>query len=94
MLCGILAGKSSADAIITDDLDAVRALSIRFPRSFVSDQDSDEARRCIRGMLAGIPSNVDLEDLSSADFDRLLGPDSAAWNAWYELSGWLKDAGA
>lgn len=89
-----LAGGSSADEITVDDLNAVRSLSIGFPRSFVSDLDRGDARQRIHRMFAEIPSDVVLEDLSCADFDRLLGPDSAAWNAWYELAGWLKAAKA
>jgi hypothetical protein len=80
--------------IAEDDLNAVRALSIRFPRAFVQCLERDDVRRHIREVLGQIPSDVALEDLSCPDFDELLGPESVAWKAWEELSGCLREAGA
>ncbi len=89
-----LAKRAPTDSITEDDLNAVRALSIRFPWAFTQKLEQDDVRRHIREMLAPIPSDAVLEDLSDAEFDELLGPRSPAWKAWEELSGLLKDAKA
>jgi hypothetical protein len=81
-----LACSALEDMITDNDLEAVRALSIRFPRAFIGGLASDSFQQCIREALIQIPSDVALEDLSCAEFDRLLGPESAAWKAWEDLA--------
>jgi hypothetical protein len=89
-----LAGTSAADLITGEDLAAVRALSIGFPRAFTRSLESSDVQRQIRQRLTAIPSDIVLEDLSGADFGRLLGPHSAAWKAWDDLAARLRNAGA
>lgn len=89
-----LAGRSPANEITEDDLNAVRALSIRFPQAFTRSLNSRDVQQQIGEKLAGIPSDAILEDLSSADFCEILGRDSTAWQAWEELASRLRDAGA
>jgi hypothetical protein len=69
-----LASGTPGDAITADDLAAVRALSIRFPRAFARHLERDDVRYHVREILNQIPSDVGLEDLSCPEFDRLLGP--------------------
>jgi hypothetical protein len=85
-----LAGGGPADAITEDDLAAVRSLSIGFPRAFVDDLRGDDAQSRIRSGLAKIPPDIKLEDLSRADFDRFLGPESSAWQLWVDLAASLR----
>jgi len=85
-----LAGSAPADAITGSDLAAVRALSVGFPPAFFRDLERGDFQRHIRAILAEIPSNAVLEELSSADFDKLLGPDSMAWTAWEDLAASLR----
>jgi hypothetical protein len=67
----------------------VRSLSVGFPHAFVDD---------LRGMmlshiwtgLANVPPDITLEDLSRTDFDRLLGPNSPAWQLWVDLAASLR----
>jgi hypothetical protein len=89
-----LASGTPANMITEGDINAVRALSIRFPRAFAQHLERDDVRRHIREILMQIPTDAALEDLSCSEFNRLLGPESAAWKAWDELSGWLKNAKA
>lgn len=86
-----LAGSSPAHAMTETDLDAVRALSIGFPRAFVQSLTSEPVQRQIRGILGEIPTDAVLEDLSAGDFDQLLGPRSRAWAAWDYLAASLKE---
>src|ERR1700743_2115855 len=81
-----LAGGSPDDVITDNDLMAVRSLSVGFPRAFVDDLRGDKAQSRIRGMLAKVPPDVRLGDLSQADFERHLGPDSSAWQLWDDLA--------
>jgi hypothetical protein len=90
----LLASQTPADAITEGDLNAVRALSIRFPRAFIQHLERDDVRRHIREILIRIPVDAVLEDLSCAQFDRLLGPKSYAWKAWNEISDSLRKAKA
>lgn len=87
-------GDSPPDVITDSDLDAVRALSIRFPRAFVQDLECGDVKERLGKLLAQIPVDMALEDLSCEEFDEHLGPGSAAWAAWDELSGLLKADGA
>lgn len=89
-----LAGHTPADAITEGDLNAVRALSIRFPRAFAQDLERDDVRRHMREILIQIPVDAVLEDLACSEFDQLLGPESAAWKAWLELADCLRTARA
>lgn len=89
-----LASETPADTITEGDLNAVRALSIRFPRAFVQYLEQDNVRRHFRQVLMQIPSDAVLEDLSNSEFDQHLGLDSFAWEAWEELSGSLRNAKA
>jgi hypothetical protein len=90
-----LANGDSPPGVITEsDLDAVRALSIRFPRSFVQALEGDDVKERLGKLLVEIPADAVLEDLSCEQFDKHLGRGSAAWAAWEELSGLLKAAGA
>lgn len=87
-------GDSPPDVITGKDLDAVRALSIRFPRAFIRDLERANVQERLGELLGQIPSAVVLEDLTCEEFDEFLGRGSAAWAAWDELSGLLKAAGA
>jgi hypothetical protein len=89
-----LAGSRPTDAITPGDLDAVRALSIGFPTAFVDGLGRGDAAQRIRAMLSQVPSDIDLEDLSYAQFKELLGPDSFAWRVWEDLAAALREAGA
>ena len=89
-----LASRTRADMITEDDLNAVRALSIRFPKVFVQHLKRADVQQHLGEILMQIPADAALEDLSCSEFDRLLGPGSAAWAAWEELSNCLKTAKA
>lgn len=89
-----LASQTPANAIAEGDLNAVRALSVRFPRTFVQPLEREDVQHHVREILIQIPADAILEDLSCPDFDRLLGPDSVAWRAWQELSDCLRTARA
>jgi hypothetical protein len=89
-----LARGTPPNTITEDDLNAVRALSIRFPRVFTQYLERDDVRQHVRETLMQIPLDAVLEDLSCPEFDELLGPESFAWKAWDELSDWLKNAKA
>ena len=78
--------------ITEDDLNAVRALGIRFPKAFVQHLKRADVQQYLREILMQIPADAALEDLSCSEFDRLLGARSAAWTAWDELSNCLKSA--
>jgi hypothetical protein len=87
-------GDSPPDVITDSDLDAVGALSIRFPRSFVQALEGDDVKEQLGKWLVQIPVDAILEDLSCEQFDKHLGRGSASWAAWDELSGLLQAAGA
>ena len=89
-----LAYGTSPDVIAGSDLDAVRKLSIRFPGAFVENLNGDDVKERLGKLLAQIPADMALEDMSCEQFDEHLGCKSAAWAAWDELSGLLKTAGA
>lgn len=89
-----IAATTPADQITSDDLDAVRTLSIRFPNAFVRKLEDEQTRHHLAGKLAEIPSDIDLKDLSDLQFDRLLGPQSVAWELWTDLSRWLREGRA
>jgi hypothetical protein len=88
-----LASETPTDAII-GDLDAVRALSVRFPRAFVEHLEREDVRQHFSQALAQIPYDLALEDLSCTDFEKHLGRDCIAWKTWDELSDCLKKANA
>ena len=67
---------------------------VGFPPVFVKSLDDSDVQRRIREALSGIPPDAVLEDLSEADFDRLLIPDSLAWAAWDELVAMFRNAKA
>jgi hypothetical protein len=89
-----LASQTPANAITEGDLNAVRALSIRFPQAFVQHLEREDVQRHVREILIQIPAEAILEDLSCPDVDRLLGPESTAWRAWQELADCLRTARA
>jgi hypothetical protein len=89
-----LAGTGPADMITCDDLDAVRSLSIGFPWAFLNALEYNAAGQRIQSILAQIPTDATLEDLSFGDFDELLGPGSFAWKAWEHLAAALRETGA
>jgi Family of unknown function (DUF6308) len=93
-IAALATGDSPPDVITDSDLDAVRALSIRFPRAFSQDLRRDDVKERLGKLLVQIPADAALEDLSWEEFDEHLGPDSVAWAAWHELSGLLLAAGA
>jgi hypothetical protein len=89
-----LAGRGPAHVITRDDLDAVRALSIGFPRSFTERLECRDAISRICEMLSKVPPRAALEDLSHTQFQELLGPVGPAWKAWEYLAAALREDGA
>lgn len=76
----------NGNIITADDLIAVSFLSVKIPgKASIGFLDTHKGK--ISGLLKRIPSDINLADVSSAEFRRILGKGSAAQELWHVLRG-------